>query len=381
MKKKVLYVHHSGFLGGAPKSLTYLINKINRDYYQPIILTIKKGPAVKLLESTGAKVIINQKMFPFHGSTVSGMSFKLFLKNILGAIPTYFSAKKEIKKAKPDIIHLNSTCLFMVAKAAKDVSKDIKVISHVREPLLETFAGSILRIMNKKYVDKFIAIDKFDSLTIDKKGENVDIIYNFVDFNQYNASKQDNSFREKLKIPKNKVVYLYSGRVVPGNGVLEMVTTFKNASYRTNEIELVIAGFYFDNSEYEKQVIDTCKDTQNIHLLKFTDDVPTLIANSDVMIAPFREPHFSRSIIEAAAMKKPSIASNIGGPNELIINEITGFLYSPNNYKELEKYIILISKNEKLRREMGLKAEEFAKQNFDSDVNAKKTFEVYERIK
>ncbi|WP_211750175.1 hypothetical protein, partial [Paenibacillus sp. Marseille-Q4541] len=157
MRKKLLYVHHSGLLGGAPKSLTYLVSEVDNEKYEAEILTIRNGPAVELLQSSGLPVKIAKFMFPFHGTTVSGMSKKLFIRNLIGAFPTYFMAKRYIKKYKPQILHLNSTCLFLVAKAAKKVSKDTVVICHVREPLLKGFAGDILKKMNHKYVDGFIS--------------------------------------------------------------------------------------------------------------------------------------------------------------------------------------------------------------------------------
>lgn len=380
MKKKLLYVHHSGLLGGAPKSLTYLVSEVDREKYEAEILTIRNGPAVELLQSSGIPVKIAKLMFPFHGTTVSGMSKKLFVRNLIGAIPTYFMAKRYIKKYRPQIVHLNSTCLFLVAKAAKKVSKETVVICHVREPLLKGFAGDILKKMNHRYVDGFISIDQFDSSTINSKGKELEIVYNFVDFNKYNPKIIDTNYRKKLNIKNNDVVFLYMGRIVPGNGVLELIRAYQKAYGQNNNKHLIVAGFH-NKSKYEEEVRGEALKTSNIHILEFQENAPELIASSDVMVCPFTKPHFSRSIIEAAAMMKPAIASDIGGPNELILNKTTGLLYDINREESLTECILQLGENENLRHEYGRNALDFARENFDSVKNARRTFEFYNRFK
>ncbi|WP_458120262.1 glycosyltransferase family 4 protein [Paenibacillus sp. Z6-24] len=379
--KKVLYVHHSGYMGGAPRSLTYLISHLDKQKFQGNVLTIRNGPAVKLLESGGLPVEVAKGMFPFHGSTVSGMTPKLFIRNLIGALPTYFQAKKYIRKYQPDIIHLNSTCLFQVARAAKKVSPDTKVVCHVREPLLNSFAGNILKRMNHKYVDGYISIDQFDSETVDSAGRELEVVYNFVDFKSYNPDVSGAGVRRELGLADDDIVFLYIGRVVSGNGVLDMVNAFNKISKDHPKFKLVVGGFYFNkNNAYEDKVMEACKGNDQIYPLAFRDDVPQMIAASNVMMCPFVEPHFSRSIIEAASMKKPAIGTNIGGPNELILHGKTGYLFESGDYNEMAQYMIKIGTDPALYEKLGQSALSFAEENFDARKNAKRTFDFYNRF-
>lgn len=379
--KKVLYVHHSGYMGGAPKSLTYLISHLDKTKFDGHVLTIRNGPAVKLLESGGLPVEVAKGMFPFHGSTVSGMRPKLFIRNLIGALPTYFQAKKYIRKYKPDIVHLNSTCLFQVAKAVKKVSPDTKVVCHVREPLLNSFAGNILKRMNHKYVDGYISIDQFDSETVDSNGKELEVVYNFVDFGTYNPDVNGTPVRRELGIDDDDIVFLYIGRVVTGNGVLDLVKSFNKISKDHPNFKLIVGGFYFNkNNAYEDKVMAEAKGNDQIITLAFRDDVPQLIAASNVMMCPFVEPHFSRSIIEAASMKKPAIATNIGGPNELILHNKTGFLFEDRNHKAMEDYMVKIGTDKALYEKLSQNALAFAEENFDARKNTKRTFDFYNRF-
>ena len=380
MKRNILYVHHSGSMGGAPRSLSYLLDKIDRDKYNVSLLTIRKGPSIELFRNKVDKLIINEKMNPFHGSTVSGMSFKLFVKNILYANRTYKEAKREISKIKPEIVHLNSTCLFMVAKAAKKIDKNIKVIAHVREPLLNSIFGDILKYMNHKYVDGYIAIDKYDSETINSKNRELEVIYNFIDFKQYNEDVKSRVLRERFNIEENKIIFLYLARIAPSNGTLEFIEAAKEILSKHNKnYHFIISGYNEkDLSDYNKNVINECKGYENIHLLEFRNDVPDIIASSDIIVSPFTEPHFARAIIESSAMGKVNIGSNIGGVNELILDNKTGLLY--DSKEDMINKMIKLAEDKQLRAVLGKNAIEFAKENFDAIVNTKKTFEFYDFI-
>ena len=78
--------------------------------------------------------------------------------------------------------------------------------------------------------------------------------------------------------------------------------------------------------------------------IKFIDqckDMALAYKVSDIVISPSIEPEaFGRVAVEAQSMEKLIIASNIGGSNETIINEKTGFLFESGDAKSLSKKII-----------------------------------------
>jgi glycosyltransferase involved in cell wall biosynthesis len=374
MKKKILYVHHSGVMGGAPRSLAFLVNELDFNQFDPVIWMMRDGKARKLFEETNAKVICNKKKIvqPFNGTTVSGINLKTAVKNFLGFIPTYFYAKKLIKEVNPDIIHLSTTCLFAFAKAAKVVNKDIKVICHVREPLLNNFFGKLLLYGNINHVDKFIAISKNDAKPFLEKKKNTSIIYNFVNIDDYKFDVTiRNEYRKRLDIKENNTLVIsFFARVCESNGVLELLSVARKTN---NNIKFFVFGFKGE-TEYEKRVEELKPD--NVILMPMTNNVKEFMMATDLVISPFTQPHFSRSIVEASSMGIPSIVSNIGSQNELLIDKETGFLYETND--EAVSLIENIYNNRELLNVMGQKARAFAEQHFSAKKNAKLTFQNYD---
>jgi len=377
MKKKILYVHHSGGLGGAPRSLSLLLGQLNRTLYSVKILCIYKGPVLKLFESLNIPLILEERIYPFHGSTVVRRSFEVFLVNLLGAPLSFFYSLKVLKKEKPDIIHLNSSCLFVTALASKILNRRTKVVCHVREPLRNSLAGKIIKFMCYKLVDHFVAIDHFTGSSM-KSNNNIDIIYNPVDFGSYNPTVRSDVLRFELKLDANDIVFLYLARIAPGNGTLELIKTANHLAIRHPNFHFVLAGLKEDASDnYSKEVIMACTNNTNIHLMKFREDVPNLIASSDIVLIPFTEPHFARAAIEAAAMGKACIGANIGGVDELILHNRTGYLY--DDLLELSEFCVKLGQNADLREKFGKEAVKFALDNFDVRKSSSRVFAIYER--
>lgn len=378
--KKILYVHHGSNQGGAPRSLSFLLQKLDRDQYEPYVLCISDERNIEFFENCGAKVIFEPHIKPFHGSTVSGMNWKLFGKNILGVFPSWKYMKKIISEVQPDIIHLNSTCLFTLAAACKKAFLQIPIICHVREPLLPGFFGDILRHYNRKYVDHFIAIEQYDADSICVADTPVDVIYNFVDFEIYSKNNKSNVLREELGLSQKEFVVLYLARFAPSNGTLEIVKTF--SEHKDNLMHLVLVGDKAsDCSAYTSEVRRIAQSTDNIHIMGFRQDVADLIAGCDIVVCPFTTPHFARTVIEAGAMCKCAVVSDVGGLEELVVDRKTGLVFPHDDFEKAYEACLHLKENPQKCAQYSDGAYQYSRQNFEASENARRTFAIYESVK
>ncbi|MBA2563518.1 MAG: glycosyltransferase family 4 protein [Chitinophagaceae bacterium] len=232
--------------------------------------------------------------------------------------------------------------------------------------------------MNYFLIDHFIAIDHFSGNSMKTKN-NMSVVYNAVNFEDYNPGINSKLIRNEFKLTENDVVFLYLARIAKCNGVLQLVNAANELTKQYPQFHFVLAGFKeVSLNKYENLVLLSIKNQANIHTMKFRNEVPLLIAGADIMVVPFTEPHFARSIVEASAMAKPIVGSNVGGVNELVVNAETGLLY--NNEQELYDHCVKLGTDKSLRNNLGEGALKFAKLNFDNNTSSKCVFDIYDTL-
>ncbi len=106
------------------------------------------------------------------------------------------------------------------------------------------------------------------------------------------------------------------------------------------------------------------------------DDAVKIISAYDVFVLPSLNEGMGRVLVEAMALGKPIVASNIGGIPDLVIHGKNGFLVPPKNPKELAKYIQILLEDEKKREKMGLAGKEMSL-NFSAENMVEKIEKLY----
>jgi glycosyltransferase involved in cell wall biosynthesis len=177
------------------------------------------------------------------------------------------------------------------------------------------------------------------------------------------------SIKQNIKIKKvknGKFIIGSTARVQKPKGVHILIKAFAQALFELNgyeKIELWLVGGIDDQEIYNlprKLKID-----KFVHFFRFQKNVLSFIDQFDIFVFPSLAEVFPLSIIEAMMLKKPIIATSIGGIPEQIKNNISGVLVPANNYKSLAEKIILLAKNPKMRLKLAENAHVQAISNFD----------------
>ena len=148
------------------------------------------------------------------------------------------------------------------------------------------------------------------------------------------------------KINKEKKIVLMPGRLTSWKGqelFIEAVNLAKiELGYEA--FHAVILGSDQGRDLYKKKLVRLSEQYRLTNQVKFINhckDMALAYKVSDIVVSASVEPEaFGRVAVEAQSMKKIIIASNIGGSNETIINEKTGFLFESGDAKSLSKKII-----------------------------------------
>lgn len=159
----------------------------------------------------------------------------------------------------------------------------------------------------------------------------------------------------------NNFIFLFIGRLIKDKGIFEYIDAARRIRKKyPNTVFNIIGPFWTQN--LRKNTI-TQSQLQNwiqegiVDYLGEKKDVRKFIAEADCIVLPSYREGTSNTLLEAASMERPAIASNVTGCKEIIADNETGFLCKVKDEKDLAKKMekmLLLSSEE--RKEMGKNA-------------------------
>ena len=192
---------------------------------------------------------------------------------------------------------------------------------------------------------------------------------------------------KKWQIEKDKKIILLPGRLTgwKGQEVFIEAINLVNIELGYEAFYAVILGSDQGRDLYKKKLIRITEQHRLNNQVKFIDhcnDMALAYKVSDIVISASIEPEaFGRVAVEAQSMEKPIIASDIGGSNETIIDEKTGFLFESNNAKSLSKKILkVLSMDEARLQSIGKEGRKNIIQKFNVEKMCFSTYSEYKRI-
>ena len=204
------------------------------------------------------------------------------------------------------------------------------------------------------------------------------------------TTKLDNDEKKLLnewKIKKDKKIILLPGRLTgwKGQEIFIEAVNLANIELGYEAFYAVILGSDQGRDLYKKKLFRLTEQHRLINQVKFIDhckDMALAYKVSDIVVSASIEPEaFGRVSVEAQSMEKPIIASNIGGSNETVIDEKTGFLFESNNAKSLSKKILkVLSMDEVSLQSIGKEGRKNIIQKFNVEKMCFSTYSEYKRI-
>jgi len=163
---------------------------------------------------------------------------------------------------------------------------------------------------------------------------------------------------QKLKHP---CVGLLQGLNIWGKS--KELLTLKNVIKKLPQVTFYLAG----DGIYRDQIIPELQNFKNfvwLGNLEYPNEVKEFFTEIDVYVLLSGLEGLGQTIIEAALMKKPIIATNVGGIKDLIQDNKTGFLIQSGDESELIKKILFLLENNLKAEIMGENACRYIKKNF-----------------
>ncbi|HXF06270.1 MAG TPA: glycosyltransferase [Blastocatellia bacterium] len=220
------------------------------------------------------------------------------------------------------------------------------------------------------------------------KREKLRVIYPGVDMERLaspDPSRVDD-LRQQLGLERACGVIATIGRLEPGKGQDDFLRAARRVQLTCKDARFLVVGseMFGMNRGYEAQLRRMALDLglgQSVIFTGFRRDISELLAVCDILVHAARSPEsFGLVLVEAAASGKPVVATDVGGPREIVVHERTGILVPPGQPEMLAQAITGLLKNPERCRTMGVAASRHARERFDISRAVEQIHDVIEHV-
>ncbi len=349
---KVLFLISSLSFGGAEKQTVLDANIISQNH-DVTLLTFKEGPLKELVNSNITVIIIEKR----------------------GYVKTANKLFKYFRRKKIDLIHSSLFAAIVLATLAS-IFSNIKIIWHFHSheydiPLKARLTFQWLaKLPNVKKI-LFVNHELLDHFSSYKFPETkTEVLYNHSEISEIQQIKEHDS--------KSLIHIGYVGRVVQLKRVhylVELIEYFINRNVTRFKIHIVGDGDDLNriiDFVFEKQLNDF------IEFHGFQKDVIPYYKKFDIFINPSSEECLSMSMIDAGMMALPVVAFDVGGNNEIVLHEKTGFI--ANSKDEFFIKCLTLARDRNMRMNLGSMAYQHCNSLFSKEKHRNTLGHLYDEL-
>jgi glycosyltransferase involved in cell wall biosynthesis len=208
----------------------------------------------------------------------------------------------------------------------------------------------------------------------------IDLIHNAVEINHDRAMDGGKSLSYALNLPANSIVLIAAGRLTWAKGYEDLIDALNLIVEDDPRVYCLIAG----DGELRQSLEAHIKNSglsKHVLLLGYLprEDVLALMGVCDIFVMPSRSEGTPIALLEAAALRKPILATSVGGIPELLENGQECILVPSGNLSELANGIRMLILDKSLARRLAENAYQRASRDFTVDAQVLATIQSYNR--
>lgn len=376
MKHNILYIIDNLEFGGGEMVFSQLINRLCRDKYKVTVACLPTGIFMERIKGSGASI------------KPVDMSNKFNFKVILQMVNL-------MKEQNIDIVHSQGARAEFFSRLAAKLAGVHIIVSTVAMPVegfdvnpIKKFIYTVLNRFTECFVDRFIVVSEaLDKVMRERhriEPQKLVTIFNGIETDEYSIPDEEvmcgkSRLREELGLENNVPVIGAIGRLVWQKGfeyfidvIPEVLKEFKEARF------LIVGEGPLENKLKVKS--KKLKVDDKVIFTGFRNDIKEILASIDIFVMPSLLEGLPMILLEAMAMGKPIIATDIEGIKEILENGRTGLLVPPRDPQALSEAIgdLLIHKDK--ARQIGLAARKAVEERFGVDIMVQKVEGAYEEL-
>jgi glycosyltransferase involved in cell wall biosynthesis len=357
VKRKILWVSHTGTWVGPTNSLSLLLEHLAPRFDSAVLLT-EDGAFNPLLKERGVPFVslpsLGKRAIPRMARLIWQGGFDLvYTNNTSGAAANALLAAKLV--GKPVICHIRSK--WLAPRWWRD-----RVFRHADEHVA---------------VSRAVA-DAFCRFVPESRPF---VVHNGIPTSDTVLERDAERARllTELGLPPDSVVALSIAHVMSRKGQIDAVEAMVRAVKEAPDLALLLVGRLDLEPDYMARVrgaIDTAGLADRIRMLGFRRDVDRLCAAADLFVHTAHVDPHPRAVIEGMGAGLPTVAFWADGVGETVLDGDTGFLYELQDTAGLTSGMVRLARDADLRARMGEAARERAHTGFTAAETARRVGDI-----
>jgi glycosyltransferase involved in cell wall biosynthesis len=323
---RVVEILATGTNGGAQEHLFSLLTRLDRSRYDASVVALSSGSAVRKLQRAGVDVTVIDE--PDNDDAIRALAAHL-------------------AEVQPDVIH---THMYRADVVGTKASIALAEMGHRRPFVVSTVHSSRVRNAEDRELirqltpsmDQLIAVSK----SIEKKiaeehrtGAPVRLIYNGVDLERYDHQDPCCTLRDEYGMEPGSQIVGVVARLEPEKGHQTLIEAWPDVLRKVPGAYLLIVG-EGSRRDFLEQLAAAHKVAHRVVFTGRRDDIPAVTAALDVAVLPSWREAQGLSVLEAMALSRPVVASDVGGIPEMVEDGVTGLLVEHDNPVALAAAIV-----------------------------------------
>ena len=361
---RVVEVLATGTNGGAQEHVYGLLTRIDPARYDVHVVSLSHGSSVRMLERGGIPVTVVDE--PDDAIATGALAV------LLGDL-------------RPEVIHNHMYRAELVGTRAAIALGEIGrprpyVVSTVHSSRLRSEEDRrVLRLLTPR-MDHLIAVSRSIVEKLHHEGRDtipISLVHNGVDLQRYDHQDPCCTLHEEYGLPDGGPIVGVVARLEPEKGHPTLLEAWPTVVAAVPDATLLVVGEGSRRDALEEQANELGLDRPVVFTGR-RDDVPAVTAALDVAVLPSYREALGLTILEAMALSRPVVASNVGGIPEMVEDGVTGLLVPPRDPVALAAAIIRLLRDHPLADMLGRAGHDLVHERFCIELMVREVERIYD---
>jgi glycosyltransferase involved in cell wall biosynthesis len=337
---RILQAIRQGKIGGGETHVLDLVRHLDRSRFEPIVLSFTDGPMIDRLREMDIRCYVIPTM----------RAFDLF---------SWGKIKTLLRDEHIDLVHVHGT------RAASNL---LWASRYSNIPIIYTIHGwsfhddqSIftrkLRTLSERYLTKGMDLNISVSESNRQSGKDhfpdfkSVIVNNGIDLAKFNPELDYQDVRSQLNISKKSLLITFIARMTKQKAPIVMLNAFYKVIQQYAGVQLLMVGEGELRQEAERCAADLGI-SHRVIFENFRQDIPAILKASDIYCLPSLWEGLPIGLLEAMAMGKAVVATNVDGSKEIIVHGQNGLLVEPGSSIDLSSSLLSLCNDSTKRKQL-----------------------------